>query len=246
MKRLFLIGLFFKFTSVFSQCTELDKVKYGGNWTDGDLYYCPAYTFSFDGSVSTKWSILNDPIDIKQIGTYIFPIKDTVEKQIREYSGDIFFSRVKFHSVAIAYPDSIRKFAAKHPRPDIKSCKYKYFFYYKFFGDNLACYNIGIAVDKNGKIISTLPFPKKTEYQPIDTTLNACRVLDIARKVNININPISEIIFDYNPETRKFYWCISQALKDRKQGKNIYDIVIIDAANASQTEIKKREIYSVH
>jgi hypothetical protein len=246
MRTRILIGLLFQYAFVFSQCIEKDKIKYGGDWAEDDLYYFPTYHFSYNGNTSKKWGVLNDLIDIRQVENYILPIKVIVEKQIREYSGDLFFTRLKFNSVAIAYPDSIEKFAERHPSCDIQSCKYKYFFYYEFLADNDATYNIGIGADKDGKIISRLNFPNKSEYQSIDTTLTVCKVINLARQIDKKIDSIEGITFEYNLKTKRFYWLISQEVSEKKPGKNKYDQVIIDAADSTRIDKKNGELFISH
>ena len=245
MKRLIVIFFILGFNNSFSQCIAKEKIQVGGDWSSYDYtYFCPTYEFSLNGDTSKNWSILN-PIHIRQITKLILPVKDSVEKRIREYAGDDFYSRMKFHSVEIVYKDSIKKFAGRQPRCISRKCKAKYFFYYIFSPDNQATYNIGIAVNKKGEIISDFKFPAKNEYKPIDSSLTVCEIIKIAKQFNKDIEPIDEVKFDYDETTKRFYWLVSQEKYKKdgnivfiKQGINEFNQVIIDAVDSKQ--IKKQ------
>jgi hypothetical protein len=239
MKFLVVVLILLSFTS-YAQCIEKEKIMWGGNYI---IPFCPAYQFTFDGDTSKHWSIL-DPMHISQVKDLITPVKNSVEQEVKNYAGESFFSRVEFQSVDIVYPDSIEKFKSRQPQVDWEKCKAKYYFYYKFFPDSIASYNIGIAVNEQGKIISQFKFPAKQDYVPIDTSLTVCRVVDIAMKANKDIVPIEEVKFDYDPKTKRFYWVISQEILNVREGENKYNQVIVDAANPKivRTQVGKSHV----
>ena len=92
-----------------SQCIDREKITYGGDWDFVEyIFHCPTYRFEYSGDTSSTWSML-DPIDLKKIERWFLPIKTKIDQKIREYAGDKFFQRVKFSSVEIVYPDSLKK-----------------------------------------------------------------------------------------------------------------------------------------
>ncbi|MCC3157088.1 hypothetical protein LJ737_07550 [Hymenobacter sp. 15J16-1T3B] len=221
-----------------SKCIDEEKVKYGGDFNSYDYtYFCPTYHFAYDGDTAKSWSILN-PIDIHQVSNTVFPIKNRIEKQIQAYAGQSFFSHLEFSSVDVVYPDSIRKFDNRGPAVDMSRCKSKYYFFYVFKADTEAVYNIGIAADEQGNILSPFNFPAEADYKPIDSTLTVCRVLEIAKKANRKINPVAEVQFEYNHKSKRFYWLVSQEIIDSHEGINKFNQVEIDASDP--TNIKKQ------
>src|SRR4029078_7440668 len=107
MTKLFLLFiLLFEQLHSYSQCIGKEKITYGGNWHSGYVDVCPTYDFAFNGDTSKNWNVLGDPIDIMQVEKEVLPVKHFVEQQIINYSGELFFSKVKFNSVEIAYPQN--------------------------------------------------------------------------------------------------------------------------------------------
>ncbi|WP_157433467.1 hypothetical protein [Adhaeribacter aquaticus] len=242
IKKAFLLIFAFTTSIAYSQCIDADKIVYGGNFDSHHYtYFCPRYQFSFDGDTSKIWNIL-DPIDIRKVAKSIFPIKEKVENQIKGYSGESFFSRMKFSSVEIVFPDSIAKFEDRVPGVNMKKCKSKYYFYYTFNPDSLATYNIGLAVDEEGNIVSPFNFPSKGDYQTIDPSLTVCKVIEIAKRINNKILPIEEVKFDYDKKERRFYWLVSQEIKNVKEGINLFNQVVIDAAEPKKQNLRKERL----
>jgi len=245
MHKLFLF-LYFLVRQInsFSQCIDKEKITYGGDWRSGYVDVCPTYEFAFGGDTSKNWNVLDDPIDIAQVAKVVMPVKNYVEQKIKSYAGETYFSRVRFNSVEIAYPEDIKKFIDSGRQDDFKkTCAAKYYFYYDFMPDSLMHYHMGIAADANGKIISPFEFPSKAEYKPIDTKYSYCKLVDIARKVKIDLEPIKEIQFQYDDKDNRFYWLIIQEIKNEKEGLNYFYEVEIDAANLAKTKLIKAESY---
>ena len=227
----------------FSQCIEKEKISYGGDWSNYKYtYFCPTYEFAFGGDTSKTWNILNDPIDINQISFQILPVKEEVERQILNYSGQDFLKDLKFLSVQIVYPDSIEKFSDRMPFCDLDSCRVKYFFYYNFSPVENANYHIGIAVDNNLEIVNEFIFPSKKDFKPIDKELTICKLIDISKRYKKQIEPIEKIKLDYNKESKCFVWIISQGLINEKEGINKYNEMMIDASDSEKIEFKESEV----
>lgn len=174
-------------------------------------------------------------MDLKKIETWFLPIKTKVDQNIRKYVGDKFFERVKFSSVEIVYPDSLQKMLdAGRVDVEKRKCKAKYYFYYGFLPDTIATWHFGIAVDRQGKIISPFTFPKAVKYVPVDTNIDYCELINIARRKEPKIDPIKEIKLEYDPQAKRFYWLISQEIQSVKEGRNEFNQVAIDAADKSK------------
>jgi len=223
--------------TIIAQCIDKEKITYGGDYGFVDyIHRCPTYNFAYGGDTLRNWNMFGDPIDIIQAPKNLMDLKKKVEMQIKKYAGTKFFSKVKFKSVDVVYADKLKSFKA-HGQLGVtlKFCKAKYFFYYEFKPDTIATYHIGIALDNSGKIISKFHFPSKENYQPIDTSFTYCRLIEIARKSQHDIDPIAEIKFEYNEKEKKFYWLISQDILNKKEGLNYMNEVIIDAADLTKT-----------
>jgi hypothetical protein len=181
--------------------------------------------------------VLDDPIDIAQSPKEVIPLKQRIEEQVKAYCGDIFFKDLKFSSVEVVYKNKLKEFRDSG-RQDVtlKYCKAKYFFYYEFKPDTLATYLIGIAVDKNGTIMNKFSFPSKEEYKTVDINISNCKLVEIARKTQPQIDPIKEISFEYDEVEKRFYWLVSQEIQNIKEGRNSFNQVIIDASNLTRTK----------
>lgn len=104
-------------------------------------------------------------------------------------------------------------------------------------------YHIGVAVNKKGKIISPFSFPSKSEYVPIDTTFSYCKLIDIARQVKKDLEPIKEVSFEFDSKTKRFYWLIIEKIKNEKEGLNYISQVMIDASALTETKLIKAKAY---
>jgi len=232
--------------NLFSQCIDRQKVKFGGDYGFIKyIFHCPTYSFAANGDTSKNWNILNDPIDIKQAPKKALEYKKVVEAEIKKYAGADFYSDLKFVDVEVVYPENFQEFKR---RSDItqKSCLAKYFYHYQFKPDSITGYYIGIAINAHGQIISPFNFPSKKYYKPIDKNFTYCKLIDVARSVQKEIDPIKEISFEYDKLHKRFYWLVSRELVNQKEGVNKVNQVRIDAAslqNAKPVEGKVTIIY---
>ncbi len=230
--------------TTFAQCIDKAKITYGGDWGFVDfIHLCPTYNFAFDGDTSKNWNVLTDHIDIKQAPSEVLLFKQRVEKKIVEYSGANFFSKIRFNSVAVVYAD---KLDGGRQNVTLKYCKAKYFFYYKFRIDTFSTYHIGIALDKKGEIISKFNFPSKTNYSPIDEKFDYCKLIDIARKSQPKIDPIKDIKLEFDKETNRFYWLLTQEIVNKKEGINYFNQVQIDASDLNITKNITGSVYTLY
>ena len=234
--------------TAFSQCIDRDKITYGGDWGFVDfIHRCPTYNFTFGGDTSKNWNVLDDPIDIMQAPAKVLTLKRYVDNKIKEFAGDKFHSKVIFNSVEVIYADRLQTFIDSG-RQDVtlKYCKAKYFFYYEFKPDTIATFHIGIALDNAGKIISKFNFPSKDNYKTVDTNYSYCKLIDIARKVQPNIDPIKQINIWFDTISKRFYWLISQDIVNSKQGINYFNQVYIDAADLSKATTSKASVSIIY
>jgi len=234
--------------TAFSQCIDREKITYGGDWGFVDfIHRCPTYNFTFGGDTSKNWNVLDDPIEIMQAPTKVLTLKKHVDNKIKEFTGDKFYSKITFNSVEVVYADRLQAFIDSG-RQDVtlKYCKAKYFFYYEFKPDNIATFHIGIALDNNGKIISKFNFPSRDKYKTVDTTFSYCKLIDKARQVQKNIDPIKEIKLEFDAKTKRFYWLISQDIVNSKEGINYFNQVYIDAADLSKARTSKASVRIIY
>lgn len=239
MRFLFLLVLLVLFDSnSFCQCINNVIVKYGGEYDSYKyIFGCPSYTFAIHGDTSKNWGVLNDPIDIKQAPAKALVFKRSVENAVRKYAGESFFSNIKFIDVQVVFPDSLNEFKGRSDVTKTK-CLATYFYHYQFKPDSVAFYLIGIAVDSNGKILSRFEFPSKKDYKPINRRFSYCTLIETAKRIQKGIDPIQEIQFNYNQQTKSFYWLISRGLvtKETHEGVNYIKQVVIDAADLSKAK----------
>jgi len=243
MRQLLLLIILLTTKTVNAQCVDSDKVVISGDF-GGHQYitFCPTYNFSFEGDTSKEWNILNNPIDINQV-SFLIDIKDRLELKIRNYSGDNFFSHLKFYSVEMSCPDSIKNFRNRGPKVVMDKCKAKYFFYYYFIPTDGTKHCIGIALNEKEEIISQLNFPSKQEFKPIDTILTVCKVIEIAKQTNPQIEPIDKISFDFDNHSKEYYWAISQKIIKPVEGENEFNKVLINAADYTKTKRTKGKTF---
>lgn len=246
MKKVSLFLLFIYYSaSGFCQCIEKRKIDFGGDWEFSKYQYlCPVYSFENNGDTSKQWEYTRR-IDIKQVAKEVAPIKSNLERAIKRYAGNIFFSRLTFAMVDIVYPDSLKKYIERgNTNATIKYCKAKYYFFYHFNIDTNISYNVGFAVNRKGRIISKFNFPSKHQYVPIDKNMSVCKAIEIARSINKNIDPIDKMVIYYNEQLHRFYWLISQKILNIKVGENDVNQVYIDAANPkiARSQIGKARI----
>lgn len=211
------------------------------------IHRCPTYNFDFGGDTSSSWNVLTDPIDISQAPKQVLSLKQKVESKIREFAGEAFYAKVTFNSVEVVYQELLQAFRDSG-RQDVtlKYCKAKYFFYYEFKPDSLATYHIGIALDDKANIISKFNFPSKDQYQAIDTAFSYCRIIDNARRIQKGIDPVKDIKLEFDDKTKRFYWLVSQALVDTKQGLNYFNQVFIDAADLGKVTTSKGSVSVIY
>lgn len=195
---------------------------------------CPVYNFAFNGEKTKDWMSAKGPLDIAMVQNEILPIKEDLEKYLKDYVGDAFFSKMVFKSVDISNYDSIVKFDGRYPPVDMYACKTKYFFYYHYLPKPEIKYCIGIALDDNKRIISGFNFPDAANYLPEDPILDYCKVMEIVKETRTNIEPIESVSFDFDIEKQQFLWWIKQKIVNPKEGRNERNEISIEAADSKQ------------
>jgi hypothetical protein len=233
-----------------SQCIDRDKIKPGGDDYGADYVgACPRYDFAYHGDSSNNWNVFGKPIEIKDAPQGVFSIKKRVDEAIKRFSGDEFFSYLKFTSVEIAYPGRLSLFKEKGNRY-VSITRYdhraKYVFHYAFTADTLAIYNISLTVNTYGKIISSFMFPPKKWYHPIDRSITYCELFDIARKAQPDIEPIEEISLEFDTKSQRFLWLISQSVDHSHEGNQFINQVFIDAADLAKVQTSKTEVSVIY
>ena len=224
--------------TILAQCIERKKISFGSEYGFVDyIHLCPTYNFSYDGDKSTDWNVLTDPIDIKQAPKEVLIFKEQIENEIRNYSGDNLFSKLVFKSVEVVYEDKLKIFTEKgRQNLTLGFCKAKYFYYYELELDTISTYLVGVALDKKGKRLSKYRFPNKSNYVPIDTNYDYCKLIEIAKKSQPFIEPIEDIKLDFDEKIKRFYWQITQEIVNKKEGRNYFNQVIIDASDFTKTK----------
>jgi hypothetical protein len=234
--------------AAFAQCKEKPRIEFGGDFGFVNyMFNCPSYTFAYNGDTSKNWNVLNNHIDIRQAPKKVLFYKKMVEKNIKNYSGNKFFSDLRFYDVDVNYPEKFEAFkdSGRSGMLHVYS-KAKYFYYYRFGPNDTASYLIGVAVNKTGKIISPFTFPSKRHYRQIDKNFTYCKLIEIARRVQKDIDPIDEIKLEYDNKKKRFYWLISQGLVDSHEGVNYLNQVMIDASDLSNVKTIKSHVSIVH
>ena len=247
-KLLIIVSLSITYASfAFSQCIDRTKI----DWSRDGLFYdygylCPAYFFSFGGDTSKKWNIGFENIDIRQEPANVLKFKQKVDKTIKNYSGENFFRNLKFNNVEVCYPERLKFFKDSGAvLATLAHYKCPYTYSYSFQPDTLTGYNICVGVTSSGQITTPLIFPSKHYYKPINKSFTYCTLIEIARKVQKNIDPIDKISFDYDRKKKIFYWRISQAVVNIHEGSNKINEVIIDAADFNKVRTIKSTVYVI-
>jgi hypothetical protein len=231
-----LLTIFIQYTA-YAQCIDKEKIQYGGDYGHTKyIHLCPTYSFAFGGDTTKSWNILGNPISIQQAPANVLKYKRKVDDAIKAYAGNRFCSDLHFQSVDVVYPERLQAFKdSGRWEVTLKHYKAKYLYYYEFEPDTASSYLIGVAVSKDGRIISPFNFPSKKEYKPIDKAFTYCKLIDIATKVQKHIDPIESIKFEYDTKRKRFYWRISQEVVNSHEGLNHLNQVFIDAADLTKT-----------
>lgn len=241
---LFVSLLIFSALTTFSQCLDRGKI----DWSEDGLFFdygylTPSYSFAFKGDTSKKWNTQFEAIDIRQAPANALKFKIKVDKAIKEFAGNKFYQNLKFNDVSVCYPERLKLFIDSGAQVSLKHYKTKYTYSYTFEPDSLTGYNIIVAVDRFGKIITPFIFPSKRFYKPIDRSFTYCKLIQIARKAQKNLDSIDRVTFEYNKKTKKFYWLISQALVNEHEGANDVNVVYIDAADLKKVRVVKSKVF---
>jgi len=99
-----------------------------------------------------------------------------------------------------------------------------------------------LQLTQQAKLLINLPFLQKKNIN-LDTTFSYCKLIEIARQGQKDIEPIKEIKFEFDKKTKRFYWLIIQEIKNEKQGLNYYHQVIIDASDLKKAKVIKAKAY---
>lgn len=236
--------------TAFSQCIEKQQIGFSGSWYSNDfMHLCPTYTFTFNGDTSKNWGVYfgRSHIDISQAPVKIFALKNSIDKKIKSFAGDSFYSKVQFSFVEIVYPNKLKALKdSGFTEGTLKYCKVKYFFYYQFNPDTNTIFHFGIAVDKYGKIISKFDFPSKENYKSFDTSFSYCKIIAKAREIQKNIDPIREVTLEYNEKMKRFCWSISQDIIKLTYRVGYYNHVYIDASDLSKATTSKVDVTIIY
>lgn len=76
--------------------------------------------------------------------------------------------------------------------------------------------------------------------------MTICKLIDISKKFKEQIEPIDEIKFDYDSESKSFIWIIRQAIVNEKEGLNKINELIINASNSEMIEIKESGVIIIY
>lgn len=233
--------------SVSAQCVEEDNVTYGGDWNFVEyIHLCPTYVFSYGGDTSTVWNIIADPIDMHQAPAEVHKIKSTVDDAMKAYVDTTFYSQIRFESVEVVYPGRISEFLDGGRHVTLEFCKAKYFLYYEYEPTSWAKYHIGVAVDSTGKTLNEFNFPSKADYNPVQSDITVCRLIEIARDKQPNISPVGEVKIEYDANVKTFYWLISQDVVNSHEGWNYFNQVLINASDTTQVNLATGRVNIVY
>ena len=229
----------------FAQCIDRAKL----NWSDDGLFYdygylCPAYFFSFSGDTSRNWNIRFENIDMRQAPVNALKFKQKVDQVIKNYAGKSFFRNLKFTNVEVCYPERLKIFKDSGAvLVTLAHYKCRYTYNYSFEPDSSTGYNISVGVSNSGQVVTRLIIPPKNVYKPIITSFTYCKLIEIARKYQKNIDPIDNISFNYDKKKKAFYWLVSQRLTNEHEGKNFINVVYIDAADFNKVSAVKSSVF---
>jgi hypothetical protein len=239
--------LIFLATAAFSQCIDRQKI----DWSEDGLFFdygylTPSYSFAFKGDTSKQWNIQFANIDIRQAPANALKFKSKVDRAIKVFAGSEFFQNLKFDEVSVCFPERLKLFTDSGAQVSLEHFKSKYTYSYSFEPDSITGYNIVVAVNRFGKIITPFIFPSKRFYKPIDKSFTYCKLIEIARKAQKNIDPIDKISFEYDKKKKRFYWFISQALVNEHEGANYVNVVYIDAADLKKVTTERSTMFVVY
>ncbi len=227
-----------------SQCIERKNI----GWSEDRLFLdygflCPSYNFALKGDTSKNWNTHFANIDIRLAPPEVLKFKSKVDRAIKKFAGSKFCQNLEFESVQVCYPEQLKLFRDNGADVSLENFKSRYTFSYSFQPDTITGYNITVAVSKYGKIITPFIFPSEHFYKPIDKSFTYCKLIEIAKKAQKNIDSVGNISFEYDKKKMKFYWHISQALVNEHEGANDIYVVDIDAADLKKITTYKSQVF---
>lgn len=238
--------ILFVFSVVFiswSQCPESSLLKIGGDYRNTDyIDHCPTYNFKYSTVNDNSWNLDGIKRSSKAIAIELNDVKGDLEKKLRSQIGTDLFSKLELQSVSISVYDSLSKMQSRYPVVDLAKCKTKYFFFYHLIPTKGVKFCVGIALDDNLDIISELPFPSVDNPTTLDSSLNVCNAIRIAKESGTPIMPIQDVYFDFDFEREAYVWVVRQKVRN-PYGKVLeYNEVTIEAVDGTQTTAYKKTV----
>jgi hypothetical protein len=195
----------------------------GGDWIGYDYsYFCPAYSFSVNGTIS-------EPLNISGTNHISLAPNDCQEAlnkaraYINERGGMTFSTSVSFINMDITFKDSIENFKNSRPLNLEKCGQTKYYIRFLYNPSKEIEYRFGIALTEDFEIISKPQFPDIKSCPDFSKTISPKTALQIAENKHKSLlNPVKSIALTYDEQFNYFIWVIRSEEK-MKNYSNEYE-----------------------
>lgn len=242
----FWYSILFVFSVVFvswSQCMESSLLRIGGDFKNTEFIdHCPTYNFEYNRTNDIPWKLHGARGNSSAFTKELNAAKENLETKLQKQLGTNLYSKLELQSVSMSVYDSISKMKSRYPVVDMYKCRTKYFFFYHLVPSQGVKYCVGIALDDYQNIISELPFPSADNPAILDSSLNVCNVVKIAKETGTPVTPIEDVYFDYDFERGAYVWVVRQKVRN-PYGKVLeYNEVTIEAVDGTQTTSYKKTV----
>lgn len=228
-----------------SQCMESSLLKIGGDFKNTEyIDHCPTYSYLYNVTDANPWKIQGvlGAEGSSAITKELSEVKEQLEDKLNKQLGTDLYTKLHLQSVSISVYDSISKMQSRYPVVDMYKCKTKYFFFYHLTPAKGVKYCVGIALDDYLNIISDLPFPSTGNTVTLDTSLNVCSAVQIAKETGTPITPIEDVYFDFDYEREAYVWVVRQKVQNPYGNVLEYNEVTIEAIDGTQTTSYKKTV----
>lgn len=192
---------------VFSQCKEIDKIKFGGTFMEPKTDYEIDSREYFFGADTTKFCC-----DIKRIQKYSDFILLESKKHIVERTSQVFYEKLLFKDLTVFYHDYDKIFTTEEKLYDIANCgKITYWVTYEFQLESKVRYGFGLEFDEKGKLISEEKLPDFRTNPSADKIDNPCGAISkVITDKRFEEKDIESVSLVYNKENNSFSWLIKE------------------------------------
>ncbi|MFT4684962.1 MAG: hypothetical protein ACI863_001576 [Flavobacteriales bacterium] len=197
--------------SGFSQCDDIENLKFGGYYGDSSFKNVEMAFKYFSIDIDTTQYCC----DINKIKKHADFILDKSKKHIVNRANADFFKKLIFQDIMVIYHDFKKLENYYDVYLDLDKCgKITYWITYEYQFSESVKYGFGLEFDKQGNLVSNEKFPDFTENTLAEKIIEVCQAIETVKKhEKFKNKTIESVELNYLDETNSFVWLIKE---DRK------------------------------